>query len=214
MENDTIKILIADDHAVVRRGVKEILAEEFPNTVLGEAGNAQEVIQQVGERKWDLVILDISLPGRSGLDALREMKQIRPALAVLVFSTYSEDQFAVRTLRAGAAGYVTKTSLPKELVQAVRRILGGGKHITRALAETLADCLEDSSAKPFHDTLSDREYQIMCLVASGKTLREIAEDLRLGESTVSTYRQRVFRKLRVKKKSELVQYVLQHRLIH
>ncbi|HEX3035500.1 MAG TPA: response regulator transcription factor, partial [Thermodesulfobacteriota bacterium] len=178
-----VKILIADDHAVVRRGVKQILTEEFDKAVFGEASNGREVLQNIHEQDWDVAILDITLPDRNGLEILEELKGIRPKLSVLVLSIHREEQFAIRAIRAGAAGYLTKLSAPDELVSAVKKIMSGGKYISPSLAEKLATALESQSEKPPHDILSDREYQVACMIASGKTVKEIARELFLSEKT-------------------------------
>ncbi|HLE24594.1 MAG TPA: response regulator transcription factor, partial [Thermodesulfobacteriota bacterium] len=193
-----IKILIADDHAVVRRGLKQILAEEPNMAVFGEACNAQEVLKNVREQNWDIVILDITMPDRSGLEVLKELKNIRPKLPVLILSIHPEEQYAVRVLKAGAAGYMTKESAPEELVKAVRKVIRGSKYISPSLVEKLAFDLETDSEKPLHETLSDREYQVMCMIASGKTVKEIAKKLYLSVKTISTHRARILGKMKMK----------------
>lgn len=208
-----IKILIADDHAVVRRGLKQILAEEPNMAVFGEACNAQEVLKNVREQDWDIVILDITMPGRSGLDVLKELKHLRPKLPVLILSIHPEDQYAVRVLKAGAAGYMTKESAPEELVKAVRKVIRGSKYISPSLAEKLAFDLETDSEKPLYETLSDREYQVMCMIASGKTVKEIAKELYLSVKTISTYRARILEKMRMKTNAELIHYAIKNRLV-
>jgi two-component system, NarL family, invasion response regulator UvrY len=208
-----VKILVADDHAVVRQGMKQILAEDFRAAVIGEASNIYEVLDLVRKRKWDIVILDMTMPGRSGLDALKDLKQLYPKLPVLVLSMHPEDQFAVRVLKAGAAGYLTKESAAEELVTAIRKVLLGGKYISSALAEVLAMSLSDDLGSPPHLTLSDREYQIFSLIASGKTARDIARELSLGVSTVSTYRSRILQKLKMKNNAEITRYAFQHQLV-
>src|SRR5437879_3833811 len=190
-----IKILLADDHAVVRRGLQEILVAEFKRVVWGEAQNAPQVLDLVRKQGWDLVVLDLHMPGRGGLEVLRELKQERPKLPVLVLSMYPEDQFAVRAFKAGAAGYLTKESAPEELVNAVRKILGDRKYISPSLAETLAASLAAGTEKPRHELLSDREYLVMCRIASGKTVKEIATELSLSVKTISTYRSRILEKI-------------------
>ncbi len=209
-----MKILMVDDHRVVRHGVKLILAGEFPGAAVEEAGTAAEAIARVGERdQWDLVLLDLSLPDRSGLDALRDIKQLRPALPVLVLSMHPEAEFAVRVLRAGAAGYLTKQSAAEELVVAMRKVLAGGRYITAALAEQLAADLGAAGFRPAHELLSNREYQTMQLLAAGRTVNEIAAALALSPKTVSTYRTRVLAKLNIKSTVDLVRYALQHQLV-
>ena len=208
-----IKILIADDHAVVRRGLKQILAEEPNMAVFGEACNAQEVLKNVREQNWDIVILDITMPDRSGLEVLKELKNIRPKLPVLILSIHPEEQYAVRVLKAGAAGYMTKESAPEELVKAVRKVIRGSKYISPSLAEKLAFDLETDSEKPLHETLSDREYQVMCMIASGKTVKEIAKELYLSVKTISTHRARILGKMKMKTNAELTHYAIKNRLV-
>lgn len=208
-----IKILIADDHAVVRRGLKQILAEEPNMAVFGEACNAQEVLKNVREQNWDIVILDITMPDRSGLEVLKELKNIRPKLPVLILSIHPEEQYAVRVLKAGAAGYMTKESAPEELVKAVRKVIRGSKYISPSLVEKLAFDLETDSEKPLHETLSDREYQVMCMIASGKTVKEIAKKLYLSVKTISTHRARILGKMKMKTNAELTHYAVKNRLV-
>jgi DNA-binding NarL/FixJ family response regulator len=207
------RILIVDDHAVVRQGVKQVLSARFEQAVLGEAKNAEEMLDQIRKNPWDAVVLDIGLPDRSGLDVLVDIKKISPKLPVLALSAYPEDQLAVRLLKTGASGYLSKLSASEELVTALTKILAGGKYVSASLAERLALNLEETVEQLPHESLSDREYQILCMLAGGKTTTEISKELILAASTVSTYRTRVFRKLRLKKRSELVRYALHHRLI-
>jgi len=209
-----LKILIVDDHAVVRQGVKQIINGYSEKATVGEAKNAEEMLDLIRKGKWDLLILDIGLPGMDGLDVLGDIKKINPKLPVLALSAYPEDQLAIRVLKAGASGYLSKESASEELVSALKKVLAGGRYVSPALAERLAMTLEDSLDKLPHETLSDREYQIMCMLASGKATTEIAKELLLSPTTISTYRARVFRKLHLKKRSELVQYALHHRLIN
>lgn len=208
-----MRVLIADDHAIVRRGLKLILSEEFSRLVFGEARNGQEVIEQVKKQDWDIVVLDITMPGRSGLDVLKELKQLRPKLPVLILSMHSEDQFGMRVLKAGAAGYMTKENVPEELVKAIKKVLSGGKYISPYLAEQLAFNLEDDSERPIYEKLSDREYHVMCMIASGKTVKQIAEELSLSIKTISTYRSRIFVKLKMKTNAELTHYAVKNNLV-
>jgi two-component system invasion response regulator UvrY len=210
----TLKVLIVDDHAVVRQGVRQILSGYFEKALVGEAKDAEEMLEMLRKGKWDALILDIGLPGRSGLDVLDDIKKMHPKLPVLALSAYPEDQLAIRVLKSGASGYLSKESASEELVNALRKVIAGGRYVSTSLAERLAMTLEDSLDKLPHETLSDREYQIMCMLASGKTTTEIAKELLLSPTTVSTYRARVFRKLHLRKRSELVQYALHHGLIH
>ncbi|MEN6438582.1 MAG: response regulator transcription factor [Syntrophobacter sp.] len=208
-----MRVLIADDHAIVRRGLKLILSEEFTRLVFGEARNGQEVIDHVRKQDWDIVVLDITMPGRSGLDVLKELKQLRPKLPVLILSMHSEDQFGMRVLKAGAAGYMTKENVPEELVKAIKKVLSGGKYISPYLAEQLAFNLEDDSERPIYEKLSDREYHVMCMIASGKTVKEIAQELSLSIKTISTYRSRIFVKLKMKTNAELTHYAVKNNLV-
>lgn len=208
------KILVVDDHAVVRQGVKQILNEQFQGAVIGEARNAEEMIDRIRKFTWDIVVLDVGMPGKSGLDALKDLKQVCPKLPVLVLSAYPEDQLARRMLKAGAAGYLTKDSAPSELVQALRKILAGGKFVSASMAELLVANLNDQAERPLHELLSDREYQVMCLIAVGKSLKEIADDLCVGISTINTYRARILEKMQMKNNTELTHYALQNRLVN
>lgn len=214
MEHIVTKILVVDDHAVVRQGVKQILNEQFQGAVIGEARNAEEMIDRIKKFTWDIVVLDVGMPGKSGLDALKDLKQVCPKLPVLVLSAYPEDQLARRMLKAGAAGYLTKDSAPNELVQALRKILGGGKFVSASMAELLVANLNEQAERPPHELLSDREYQVMCLIAVGKSLKEIADDLCVGISTINTYRARILEKMQLKNNTELTHYALENRLVN
>ena len=207
-----IKILIADDHAVVRRGLKQIVAEQSDMEVLGEAQNVQEVFQLLRQREWDIVVLDLSMPGGSGLDVLRDLKDMRPDLPVLILTVHPEDQFAMRTLKAGAAGYLTKESAPEQLVQAIRKAHAGGRYVSPALAEQMAEAIGSRGDQLPHEGLSDREYQVLCLIGAGKTPTEIADHLRLSVKTVSTYRTRLLEKMGLSTNAELMHYVLSKEL--
>jgi DNA-binding NarL/FixJ family response regulator len=208
-----INILIADDHELIREGLKKILKKEADMEVLGEARNAQEVFDQVKNRKLNIVLLDISMPGLSGLDVLTELRQNYPKLPVLILSMHPEDRFAVRALRAGAAGYVTKDSAVGELVKAIRKVVTGSKYVSVRLAEKLADELEKGNEKPPHEMLSDREFQVMRMVAAGKKISEIAEELSLSISTVNTYRTRILEKMQMATNVELTRYAIENHLI-
>jgi DNA-binding NarL/FixJ family response regulator len=197
----------------MRRGLKLILEEEFPNMVFGEASNGQQALDLAWKQDWDIVVLDITMPGRNGLDVLKELKQIRPHIPVLVLSMHSEDQFAVRVLKAGASGYMTKENVPEELVKAIKKVLVGGKYVSAALAEKLAFRLETNYEQPLHEKLSDREYQVLCLIASGKTVKQIAAELSLSIKTISTYRSRILEKLNMKTNAELTHYALRLKLV-
>jgi len=208
-----IRILIADDHAVVRRGLRQTVSEEHDMTVVGEASNAQELLGLVRKQPCDVVVLDISMPGRSGLEALKELRQACPRLPVLVLSMHSEDQYAMRALRIGAAGYLTKETAPEELVKAIRKVVTGGKYITPSLAEKLALSLTRDGEQPLHETLSEREYEVMCLIASGKSVTEISTELSLSVKTISTYRARILEKMNLKNNAELMHYAIHNRLV-
>ncbi|HUR45166.1 MAG TPA: response regulator transcription factor [Candidatus Saccharimonadales bacterium] len=208
-----MRILIADDHAVVRQGIKQILADEFKRATFGEARTAQEALTKIWKEKWDVVILDITMPGRSGLEVLKELKTQRPKLPVLVLSMHPEDQFAVRVLKAGASGYMTKESAPEELVGAIKKVLAGGKHVSAALAEIMAAYITIDDKRPAHELLSNREFQVLRLIASGKTVSQIAKEISLSVRTVSTYRTRILEKMALKSNAELTHYAFQHQLV-
>jgi len=209
-----IRILIADDHPLVRRGVMQILTDEVPRVAIEEASSASELLQLASRSpSWDMVVLDLTMPGRSGLDALHELKEMCPTTPVLVLSMHPEDQFAVRVLRAGAAGYLTKESVPDELVQAVRKILSGGRYIRPSIADLLAVQLQDGDVDRLpHHKLSDREFQVLSLIARGKTVSDIAEELSLSVKTISTYRSRILEKLKLKTTADLTRYAIVHHL--
>jgi two-component system, NarL family, invasion response regulator UvrY len=208
-----IRILIADDHTIVREGLKQILAETSDMVVADEARNGQEVLARVGAKEYDVVLLDISMPGRNGLDVLKQLKSEHPKLPILILSMYSEEQYAMRALRAGASGYMTKESAPDELIVAIRKVSHGRKYVTPSLAEKLAISLELGEEKAPHELLSDREYQVMCMVASGKTIKEIADELSLSVKTISTYRSRILEKLSLKTNAAITHYAVQNRLV-
>ena len=208
-----MKILIADDHPIVRRGLKQILTDEYDMAVFGEARNAREVLKNLHEMDWDIVILDITMPDRSGLDVLKELKNIRPKLPVLVLSVHPEELYAIRALKAGAAGYITKRSAPDELVKALRKVIKGKKWVSSSLAEKLVSDLKPGSEKPLHETLSNREYQVACMIASGKTVKEIAKELYLTVRTIRTYRVRILNKMKMKRNAELIHYAIKNRLV-
>jgi two-component system invasion response regulator UvrY len=208
-----IKILIADDHAIVREGLKQIVAETADMVVADEATSGNEVFEKVWDNEYDVVILDISMPGRDGVDIVKQLKGQKPHLPILVLSMHPEEQYAVRVLRAGAAGYLTKESAPDDLITAIRRVSTGRKYVSSSLAEKLAFDLERDTEKPLHETLSDREYQVMCMIASGKRVQEIAEELCLSVKTVSTYRSRILEKMNIKNNAELMHYAIKHGLV-
>ena len=203
-----MRILIADDHAVVRTGLKEILAQEFPRAVFGEAGSSAETLEKIRKEPWDVLVLDISMPGRSGLDVLHELKDAHSKLPVLVLSMHSEEEYAVRTLKAGAAGYLTKESAPDELVNAIKKLLAGGKYVSESLAQILVADLEAGDGQAPHDLLSDREFEVMLMIASGKTVTEIGKKLSLSVKTISTYRRRILEKMGLRSNADLTQYAI------
>jgi two-component system invasion response regulator UvrY len=208
-----IRILIADDHAIVRGGLKEILVRQLKDVILGEAGDAQQALARLESGVWDLLILDITLPGRSGLDLLADLKQQKPEMPVLVLSMHPEDQYGKRVLQAGASGYMNKEAAPEDLVKAIRKILSGGVYVSTALAEKLASDLSRGSGRPLHELLSAREFEVMRMLASGKGITQIAEELRLGATTVSTYRARILEKMGMASTAELMRYAIDNRLV-
>jgi two-component system, NarL family, invasion response regulator UvrY len=208
-----MRVLVGDDHAILRKGIKQILAEIPSISTVDEATNGQEVLALTARKLYDLVLLDISMPGRSGLDVLKQLRADRPRLPVLILSMHPEEQYALRALKAGASGYLTKESAPDELIAAVQKILEGGKYVSQSLAERFITELSKPSDKPLHELLSDREYQIFCMIASGKTVSEIAEELALSVKTVSTYRTRILQKTNLKTNAEITRYVIENKLI-
>ena len=208
-----IRVLIADDHSVVRRGLKQILLEGFPNAYIEEVPDAEELVKKVLHNEWDVVISDLSMPGRSGLEALQQIKQVQPKLPVLILSIHPEDQYAIRVLKSGAAGYLSKDSAPDELVTAVQRVLLGKKYITDSIAEKLASVLDQDASRPPHENLSDREFSVLKMLAAGKSVSDIAESLFLSVTTVSTYRSRIMAKMNMKSNADLTLYAVEHRLL-
>ena len=207
-----IKILIADDHAIVREGLKQIVAEESDMQVTGEASNSDEVFEVITRQTFDIAILDINMPGKSGLDLLKDIKIQFPSLPVLILSMYAEEQYGIRALKSGASGYLKKASAPNELVKAIRKIDSGGKYISTSLAEKLADTVNASYDKLPHENLSDREYEVMCKIALGESAEKISEDLSISIHTFYTYRNRIFEKMNLKSNVELTQYVINNKL--
>lgn len=212
-ETPAVKVLVVDDHPLVRRGLIDTILDEFTNATIGEASDVQSALELIWKEHWDVIVLDIALPGRSGLDVLKEVKQEHPKTPVLILSTHSEDQFAIRSLKSGAAGYLTKETASQELVAAIKRVLAGGKYIRTSLAEKLASHLDNDGDKPLHSTLSDREYQVMRMIACGQTVKEIASDLSLSVKTVSTYRSRILQKMVMKNNAELMRYSMENHLV-
>ena len=208
-----LRILLADAHAGVRQGVKQILADAFARAAFGEAQNAPELLALVANERWDIVVLDLTMPDDNGLKALKQIKHDQPKLPVLILSMYPEDQYAVRTIRAGAAGYLNKESAPEELVTAIRKVLNGGEYISASVADELVLHARHEDDQPVHKHLSDREYQVLCLIAAGKEIKEITAELTLSAKTISTYRVRLLEKMNLKTNAELTHYAIQHSLI-
>lgn len=207
-----IRVIIADDHAVVRRGLKEIVEEQSDMEVVGEAQNCQEALRLLRQQDLDVVVLDINMPGGSGLEVLAEIRQSLPRLKVLILSGYPEDQLGMRALKAGAMGYLTKESAPEELVRAIRKVNGGGKYVTPVLAEKLAEALGPGASETPHEKLTDREFQIFRLLASGKRVTEIADELSISVKTVSTLRSRIMKKMRFSSNADLIRYALTNQI--
>jgi DNA-binding NarL/FixJ family response regulator len=209
-----IRVLVSDDHALLRAGAKEIVLRGFQDAVCGEAANGEQVLAQVKAQKWDLVILDVSMPGRSGVEILGELKRLHPKLPVLVLSMHSEDQYGKRMLRAGASGYMNKDVAPDELINAIRKVLAGGRYVSPTLAEKLAmDLSSKDGGLPSHETLSEREFEVLRMIASGKAVGEIAEEIHLSVATVSTYRARILLKMSMNTTAELIRYAIENRLV-
>ena len=208
-----INVVVIDDHAVVREGLKRIIAESGGMTVSGEAADGFEAMQVVRKQPCDVVLLDITMPKKSGLDVLKELHAESPRLPVLVLSMHPEDQYAVRVLRAGAAGYITKESAPAKLVQAIRKVVRGGKYVSQTLAERLVYDLGTETDRAPHEILSDREYQVLCMIGSGKTVTQIAEELTLSVKTISTYRVRILEKLKMNNNAEMTRYAIKEGLV-
>ena len=207
-----IRILIGDDHAIVRRGLKQIV-EESHDMIVDEARNGQEVLEKTEKNRYDILVLDISLPDRSGLDILKHLKNTKPDLPILILSIHPEEQYAVRVLRAGASGYLSKDSAPDELAAAIRKVSQGRKYVSVSLAEKLAINLDKSTEISLHETLSDREFQVMCMIASGKTVKQIAEKLCLSVKTISTYRSRILQKMHMQNNAEITHYAIKNGLV-
>ena len=211
--NETIKILIADDHAIVREGLKQILAESGGIVVSGDAENGNDAIKLARTIEADVLLLDISMPDKSGIEVLKQIKKETPKLAVLVLSMHREDQYAIRSLKAGASGYLNKQSAPAELVDAIRQVASGRKYISPALAQELANQIGDDRNVPPHETLSDREYQTLVMIASGKTVSDIALELSLSVKTISMYRTRLLQKMKLRHNAELTHYAIKNNLV-
>lgn len=208
-----ISVLLADDHAIVRGGLKEILIRHLESVECGEAENAEQVLAQVRKVSWDLLILDITMPGRSGFDILADLRLLRPDLPVLILSMLPEDQFGKQALKAGAYGYLKKEAAPEELIQAVRRILAGGRYVSQALAEKFVRDLQGNADRPLHEALSPREFEILLMIASGKAVGQIAGELHLSGTTVSTHRARILEKMNMTTIAELIRYAVRNHLV-
>jgi two-component system invasion response regulator UvrY len=208
-----IRVFIADDHSIVREGLKQILTDTFDLRVAGEADSGPEALRKIQKNNFDVVVLDLSLPGLSGLDVLKQLKIDKPDLPVLILSIHPEEQYAVRVLKAGASGYLSKETAPEELVGAIRKISSGGRYVSTSLAEKLAFDLGMNTEKALHESLSDREFQVLCMIASGKRGIDIADELHLSEKTVSTYRTRILEKMNMKSNAELTHYAIKNGLV-
>jgi DNA-binding NarL/FixJ family response regulator len=208
-----IHVLIADDHAIVRKGLKQIIHDAYPTAVIGEVSDVESLVAEVIKSEWDLVISDISMPGRSGVEALHQVKQINPKIPVLIMSMYPEDQYALRVLRGGASGYLSKETVHEDLIRAIQTILLGRKFITPSIAEKLAGALDAGAGRELHELLSDREFDVLKMLAQGKSVSEIAEQLALSATTVSTYRARIMDKMNMKTNADLTRYAIEKKLI-
>lgn len=208
-----IRVFIADDHTIVRDGIKQILHQFSDMTVVGEAGNGAELLKSLRKLACDIVLLDISMPGRNGIEYLKDLRQIQPGLPVLILSMYPEEHYALRALKAGAAGYLTKKSATKELITAIRKAIGGGKYVSTSMAEKIAMELDDYSDQPLHMKLSDREFQVLRMIALGKSVSQIARELNLSVQTISTYRSRILSKMRLETNADIIYYAVKNNLI-
>ena len=213
MKESPRRILVADDHDIVRKGLKETLEDEIPKVSIGEAENGAQVIELVAKQKWDMLLLDINMEGRSGLDVLEDLRKTHPKLPVLILSMYPEDELAVRALKQGPAGYISKRRASEELVVAVKKVLAGGRYITSTVAEKLAANLQRESERPLHETLSNREFQVMRMIAMGRSLKEIAAELSISAKTVGTYHTRLFEKMAMNSDIEITRYALANKLV-
>lgn len=208
-----LRILVADDHSVMRNGIIRSIMETFPNAEFGEASNASEIMQQINTSKWDLAILDISMPGRNGMEVLKDIREMKPETKVIIFSMYPEDQFAIRALKAGASAYLTKDVTAKELGKAIQKIISGGTYLTSSIAELMTNELRSDSNKPLHEVLSDREHQVFLFIAGGKSVSAIGEELSLSVKTISVYRANILSKMNLKNNSEITHYAFKNNLV-
>lgn len=208
-----LKVLIADDHAMIREGLKQVLLKVFKSAIVGEACNAEAALELIRKKEWDLAVMDITMPGRSGLDIIQDIKLARPKLPVLIMSMHGEDQFALRVLKAGAAGFISKDSASEELVKAIQKILGGGRYVSASVAEKMVLDLGKETGSLPHESLSDRELQVMCMFAMGKTNKQLAKELSLSVKTISTYRARILEKMKMKSNAELTRYAIKGGLV-
>jgi two-component system invasion response regulator UvrY len=208
-----VRILIVDDHSIIRQGLRQLLAEEFTNATFGEANNGNEALDHIWKQAWDVVLLDITMPGKGGLDVLKQLVNAHPNMAVLVLSMHPEDQYAVRVLKTGAAGYITKNTASEEVVGAVKKVLAGGRYVSSSLAENLAASLNAPPEAPRHEILSDREYQVLRLIAMGKSVKEIGFELSLSVKTISTYRTRIMEKMQLKTNADIIRYAVHQKLV-
>lgn len=208
-----LKVLIAEDFPLFRRGIKDLLSGSLGSLTVGECTNAHDLLELVRHKKWDVLILDIGMPGTTGAEALMQVKKERPSLPVIILSMHPEDQYAVRMFKAGADAYLTKASAPEELVKAIKKVVAGGQYVNQSLGEKLVRLVHQPADRMPHELLSDREYEVMRFLASGKTVSEIAEFMRLGATTISTYRARILDKLHLKNNAELMRYAVQHGLV-
>lgn len=208
-----MKFLIADDHAIVRKGLGQILREEFPDSTIQEVANSNEVLEHVRKNIWDIILLDISMPGRNGIETLKQIRTEGFKAPVLMLSMHPEEQYAIRVLKAGASGFLNKESATEELLMAIHKILSGKKYITDSVAEKLAETVTDKSGKSAHELLSDREMQVLQLLSSGKTVSEIADEISLSVNTISTYRSRILEKLSLNNNAELTRYAIDNNLV-
>ncbi len=208
-----MKILIADDHSVVRKGLRLILAEAYPNAVIQEVDDAVDLLKKASKETWTVIIFDISMPGRSGVETIKELKELVPKTPVLILSVHTAEEYAVRTIKAGASGYLTKDSAPDELVKAVETVVGGRRYITADIAELLADSYNENLDKDIHQHLSDREFEVFKLLSAGKSISDMANTLSLSVNTISTYRARILEKMHMHNNTELIKYAIEHKLV-